>query len=519
MVRSDDNPNALSRVLASGTMTIDGDIVTVDFDPLDALLAHGAAAASASGAAGASAETRLAPTVAPQVVPTYSLRTLRDAVRLASTPTGLAGLLAAQDDANHVQKPALALTAGAVVAAGAIASLLLTGIGAAASYAAISISMSQLVLVETQVAFLPNDLTMTFDIDSPDLDEDGEGRWSNLQLRPSNQGSPDVVRAGVGAVLTVLGAKADPSSRTGKLIATLLSAATDLVLKSRGIDSVAIAPYDWAPVPIPIEEAGLWTNPYAEGVIEHHPTPPTYEATTTGAGQVGLRLQPSLFLQRDYHATLDVSVRPIQVIVTPETAVLAPGESVDFEAIVLHADDERVVWATSDGIIRTDETVFTWTAPDAAALTDDCADANSVTFEIRAESISLTGARQLKHNPPLRYGVAEVEVLCDDDLTGTWTGNWSSSVEWAGGALYVELQQNGSALTGSIDVTNSPCLARGAVSGTVSGDDATFGAVQGADTIVFSASIANASSMGGTYAVTTGECAGDAGVFSLTRVP
>lgn len=193
----------------------------------------------------------------------------------------------------------------------------------------------------------------------------------------------------------------------------------------------------------------------------HRFAPTVYEPTTTGPGRVGLRLKPKLFLNRDHHATHD----------------------------------------------RVEQTIFTWTGPDPAALSEACAQQDSVPFEIRAKSISVCGARQLKHNSPVRFGVAEVEVECSD-LTGAWVGRWASRELWVGGDLHVELEQNGSALTGTVGVTGSRsltrCLTRGVVSGTVSNAEATFGAVQGEHTITFSASLAAASSLSGLYAATIG---------------
>jgi pectate lyase len=102
------------------------------------------------------------------------------------------------------------------------------------------------------------------------------------------------------------------------------------------------------------------------------------------------------------------------------------------------------------------------------------------------------------------------------NVTGDWSGTWTSS-RGSGSTLSATLLQSGTSVSGTAQVGGSPCLSTGDVSGTVSGSGATFGVVSGSHGITFTANRITASSMTGTYSVSSGWCAGDSGSFSLTR--
>ena len=102
------------------------------------------------------------------------------------------------------------------------------------------------------------------------------------------------------------------------------------------------------------------------------------------------------------------------------------------------------------------------------------------------------------------------------NLTGYWGGTWDSSNGINGGNLSATLTESGSSLSGTVSITGSPCILSGSVSGTVVGNTVTLGSVSGSDQISFSGTCTG-TSIGGTYNVTTGACAGDSGTFSLSK--
>lgn len=124
----------------------------------------------------------------------------------------------------------------------------------------------------------------------------------------------------------------------------------------------------------------------------------------------------------------------------------------------------------------------------------------------------------------LLVAVAAVLTACSSGggvdalpLAGTWQGTWNSNTG-PGGSVSVEFEQEGNSLTGTVQITGSPCLTNGTVTGNVSSSGATFGAVQGPHQITFTGSRNGSNQLSGTYAVGSGPCEGDAGVFTVTRV-
>lgn len=104
-------------------------------------------------------------------------------------------------------------------------------------------------------------------------------------------------------------------------------------------------------------------------------------------------------------------------------------------------------------------------------------------------------------------------------IGGQWTGTWLSTPTGRTGTLATDIRQNGSTISGSIQVGSSPCLLAAAVSGLVNGQAIQFQAQSGPDRMSFTATIqmAAAGSMIGSYSVTEGNCAGDVGTFDLTK--
>ena len=105
--------------------------------------------------------------------------------------------------------------------------------------------------------------------------------------------------------------------------------------------------------------------------------------------------------------------------------------------------------------------------------------------------------------------VPEIEVA------GEWVGTWESSGGPSGSVEATFTQVDGE-LSGTVNIGGTPCLSTGTLSGSVSSTNVTFGAVSGSDDIEFTGTV-GATVMDGTYAVSSGECAGDSGTFTITR--
>lgn len=87
-----------------------------------------------------------------------------------------------------------------------------------------------------------------------------------------------------------------------------------------------------------------------------------------------------------------------------------------------------------------------------------------------------------------------------DDVSGTWSGTWqNTSPDDAAGTFEMTLAQEGSKTTGSIVVHGTPCLSAGEISGVVSNGEIQFGAVKAQSQIVFTGSLGEGDTMGGSY--------------------
>lgn len=102
------------------------------------------------------------------------------------------------------------------------------------------------------------------------------------------------------------------------------------------------------------------------------------------------------------------------------------------------------------------------------------------------------------------------------DINGSWKGTWSSNITDNSGTVSVVLLLNGTVISGSMDLSGSPCISTGVINGTVSGNSVSFGVISGDDEIQFSATYSDGI-ISGTYSVTTGLCSGDEGTFILNK--
>lgn len=103
------------------------------------------------------------------------------------------------------------------------------------------------------------------------------------------------------------------------------------------------------------------------------------------------------------------------------------------------------------------------------------------------------------------------------DLTGNWRGTWNSSVANYSGNLSGTLTHSGTSISGTMNVTGSPCISSGTVSGTGAGGSFSASIDSGQDSLQLQGSY-TATSISGTYSVPNGVCAGDTGTFSLNQV-
>lgn len=103
------------------------------------------------------------------------------------------------------------------------------------------------------------------------------------------------------------------------------------------------------------------------------------------------------------------------------------------------------------------------------------------------------------------------------DLTGAWAGRWVMVT--FSDDLAVALVQDGGSLSGSITIEGSPCMRTATLTGNVSGDTVTIGAVAASNNRYDYAGTIQADGRGisGTW-TGAGPCAGNTnGTFSLTK--
>jgi hypothetical protein len=93
-------------------------------------------------------------------------------------------------------------------------------------------------------------------------------------------------------------------------------------------------------------------------------------------------------------------------------------------------------------------------------------------------------------------------------LTGSWKGTWLNESPQPGtGTFTLSWAQQGTTLIGAIGVLGSTCLTAGNVTGTVNGNQLSFGAVEGNNMINYSGTV-NGNTMSGTYISACGNSKG-----------
>lgn len=103
-----------------------------------------------------------------------------------------------------------------------------------------------------------------------------------------------------------------------------------------------------------------------------------------------------------------------------------------------------------------------------------------------------------------------IDPTPDAELTGTWSGTWTSTNPDDGstGTFEIQWAQAGSNLAGTITVNGTPCLSTGAITGTLAGDAIEFGSIQSQFDVDFTGTVAG-EAMSGTYTTTCGPAEGD----------
>lgn len=100
-------------------------------------------------------------------------------------------------------------------------------------------------------------------------------------------------------------------------------------------------------------------------------------------------------------------------------------------------------------------------------------------------------------------------------LAGIWGGDYAStSTPGSTGTFIIDWTQTGSTLGGTISVTNTPCVTEGTITGTVEGEQITFGAVEGAYSIAYEGTVSG-DTMSGTYS--SPSCGNAAGTWEAAK--
>ena len=111
------------------------------------------------------------------------------------------------------------------------------------------------------------------------------------------------------------------------------------------------------------------------------------------------------------------------------------------------------------------------------------------------------------------------EVFLQEGVRRTRPVGGRSIPTGAVGLMSATLAQTDTALTGSISLSNSLCFPGGPLSGTITGNTiAATIAISGIQLAALSGTVtADGNTIDGAYAVTSGSCEGDYGIFTLKR--
>jgi hypothetical protein len=100
-------------------------------------------------------------------------------------------------------------------------------------------------------------------------------------------------------------------------------------------------------------------------------------------------------------------------------------------------------------------------------------------------------------------------------VSGTWDGQWQTDrTPEAIGSFHVTFVQDGTKLSGPIQITGTPCITTGTITGTVDGNAIRFGAVHGQQTITYTGTVVH-SVMSGTYSAPS--CGNSSGSWTAIK--
>ena len=134
--------------------------------------------------------------------------------------------------------------------------------------------------------------------------------------------------------------------------------------------------------------------------------------------------------------------------------------------------------------------------------------------------------------PKIMVGIAALSLLfvlsCGDgdsdssrppsvDVTGSWSGSWSSNNGIDGGSASLSAVQADASVSGSAFLSGSPCLSNGSFTGTVSGDRVSGSIRAGNSRIEISMNVSGNQASGTYYSANAGICTGDRGTLTLSR--
>ncbi len=105
-------------------------------------------------------------------------------------------------------------------------------------------------------------------------------------------------------------------------------------------------------------------------------------------------------------------------------------------------------------------------------------------------------------------------------LTGRWVGTWSATPPAQGGGQFIaDLAQSGSSLSGSVQLSGSPCFTSFLASGTVSGNSFVLTLVSGGIQRASASGTVSGNTITGSFTTlyTGTPCDGGSGTFTATR--
>jgi hypothetical protein len=154
---------------------------------------------------------------------------------------------------------------------------------------------------------------------------------------------------------------------------------------------------------------------------------------------------------------------------------------------------------------------------DNSSPTTAAASTATIEASTAATASSATAAATSTPQPTTAASTAATAAPTDaaSGLAGTWNGAYESTSDpGSTGTFVLDWTQTGSALSGTISVTNTPCVAEGTITGTTDGTTITFGAVQGAYSIAYEGTVSG-DTMSGTYS--SPSCGNAAGTWTANK--